>query len=337
MEHDLEPLAPETAVEQYIESRKLDATQSTIRNLRYRLKRFLEWADETDFDDMNQMSGREAEHFKNWRVNNDGINAVTLEQHLRTFRLFIRWCESNDAVESGVADKIIIPQLSDEEKARDVHIEAEQAEEIIDYLSQFEYASMRHIIFHILWHTGMRRSSLHSLDVEDWYPDSGTLTVKNREGTPLKLGDNGERHINIVDADLVNALSDYIKKNRPDVEDEYGRKPLIATQHGRAHINTIQSHVYRVTRPCYYSNDCPHGEVIEDCEATSRDNFSKCPSSISPHPVRRGAITAHLNRDVPVEIASERMNVSIETLELHYDARSKEEKRKNRKSHLSNI
>lgn len=64
VEQELEPLAPEKAVEQYIESRKLDTTQSTIRNLRYRLKRFLEWADENGLDDMNQMSGRKAERLK---------------------------------------------------------------------------------------------------------------------------------------------------------------------------------------------------------------------------------------------------------------------------------
>lgn len=337
MEHKLEPLAPEKAVEQYVESRKLDATQSTIRNIRYRLKRFLEWADENGFDEMNEMSGRKAEQFKNWRVDEGGVNAVTLEQHIRTFRLFIRWCEANEAVKPGVSEKILIPRVDEKEKARDLHIEPDRADQIINYLSRYEYASTRHIVFHTLWHTGIRRSSLRALDVEDWYADTTTLTIKHREGTPLKLGDEGERHINIVDSDLAQALDDYVEQHRPDVEDGYGRKPLIATKHGRAHINTIQKHVYCATRPCYYSNECPHQRSINECEATSRDNYSKCPSSISPHPVRRGAITAHLNRDVPMEIASERMDVSIDTLELHYDARNKEEKRKNRRQYLDNI
>lgn len=159
-----------------------------------------------------------------------------------------------------------------------------------------------------------------------------TLRIKNHEGTPLKLRDDGERHLNIVDGTLAEALDDYIERNRPDVEDEFGRKSLFATDHGRAHRTTIQRNVYVVSRPCFYSGECPHDRDIEDCEATIPDYYSRCPSSVSPHPVRRGAITAHLNRDVPMEIASDRMNVSIEMLELHYDARDLEEKHENRRS-----
>lgn len=84
----------------------------------------------------------------------------------------------------------------------------------------------------------MRRSSLRALNVEDWYPDSGTLTVNNREGTPLKLGDSGERHINIVDEGLSGALDDNLETNRSEVKDEKGRNPLVTTKFGRPHINT---------------------------------------------------------------------------------------------------
>jgi len=333
----LESLTPADAVEQYLASRKADAASSTIQNHRYRLKQFLRWADENGFGDMVDMSGRKAEEYKNWRLTSGEVNTVTLEQQLRTFRVFIRWCESNDAVEPGVADKIIIPRLPDSEKVREEHIDHDTAEGIIDYLYQFQYATLPHLVFHLFWHTGMRRGTLHALDKNDWNPDESYLSVRHRPETPLKLGDNGERNITITDGRLTTALTDYIEHTRHDVTDDDGREPLLTTQYGRPAKSTLQNHVYRVTRPCYYSGQCPHDREPDKCEATDHNGYAKCPSSMSPHPIRRGAITAHLNRDVPMEIASERMNVSVDTLELHYDARSLEDKRHNRKQYLDNI
>ncbi len=332
-----EPLTPTDAVDQYLASRQADAAQSTIQNHRYRLKQFLRWADQTGLDDMTEMSGRKAEQYKNWRLTSGEVNTVTLEQQLRTFRVFIRWCESNDAVESGVAEKILVPKVAESEKVRDDYIDYDTAETIIDYLMQFQYATLSHVVFHLLWHTGMRRGTLRALDKEDWYPGDSYLRVRHRDETPLKLGDNGERNISISDERLTTVLSDYVAHTRHDVMDDHGREPLITTPYGRPAKTTLQSHVYRVTRPCYYANECPHDRDPDKCEATEHPWYSKCPSSVSPHPVRRGAITAHLNRDVPMEIASERMNVSVDTLELHYDARSLEEKRQNRKQYLDNL
>jgi integrase len=334
---NLEPLTPEEAVEQYLASRKADASPTTIKNHRYRLKQFLIWADQQGLDNMNDVSGRTAERFKNYRLNECDINTITLEAHLRTFRLLLRWCEANEAVEPGVADKLIIPRLPEKEKVREEFVDYDTAEEIIDYLMKYEYANLSHIIFHLLWHSGMRRGALHSLDLEDWHPDESILCIRNREGTPLKLGDEGERNINITDNRLVQALSDYVDQNRHDVSDDMGRKPLLTTRYGRPHLTTIQNNVYRVTRPCFYSSRCPHDRDIDECEATDPQKYASCPSSVSPHPIRRGAITAHLNRNVPMQIASERMSVSVDTLELHYDARSLEEKRENRRQYLDNI
>jgi site-specific recombinase XerD len=338
---NLEPLAPEEAVEQYLKSREHDASDCTIRNHRYRLDQFLQWAREQDppFDNMNHLTGRKAEQFKNWRMSERDINSVTLENHLRTFRVFVRWCESVDAVEEGVSEKILIPRISDKQKTREEFVDHDTAETIIDYLCRFEYATLSHIIFHTLWHTGMRRGALHALDLDDWHSSERYLSVRHRPetDTPLKLAEDGERNISITDDTLAQALDDFIKQNRPDVEDDHGRKPLLTSQKGRLHGTSIQHHVYKATRPCFFSGECPHGREIDECEATRASGYSSCPSSYSPHPVRRGAITAHLNKDVPKEIASERMSVSVDTLEQHYDARTKEDKRQNRRQYLDGV
>jgi hypothetical protein len=86
-----------------------------------------------------------------------------------------------------------------------------------------------------------------------------------------------------------------------------------------------------MTRPCEYSNDCPYDRSIEDCEATAYSKAAQCPGSVSPHPLRRSAITEALNEGHSKELVSDRMDVSTDVLEKHYDARSESEKRELRR------
>jgi hypothetical protein len=74
-----------------------------------------------------------------------------------------------------------------------------------------------------------------------------------------------------------------------------------------------------------------------ECEATANDQASKCPSSVSPHAIRRGSITAYRNANVPKDVASDRMDVSGEVLDKHYDMATPDEKRKRRSEFLDRI
>ena len=332
-------LTPDEALEQYLQSRH-DATVSTIENHRYRLRYFLQWFDEeSDLDDLSDLTGYHCEQFKNWRMDNFDLNIVTLQFHIQTLRIFIRWCESVGVIENDVSENIIVPTVSDSEKARDVHITHDRATQIIEYLCRYEWASRKHLVFHILYHTGMRRSSLHALDVDDWHPHEQYLSVRHRPetGTALKLKKNGERNVSITDNRLVQAINDWLDDQRPDVTDDYGRTPLLATPYGRLHYKTISTICYKTTRPCFFSGTCPHDRVIEECEGAQHKGHTKCPDSISSHPIRRSAITHHLDADVPKAIVSERMNVSETILDKHYDARNKEQKRQNRAKYLESI
>lgn len=96
--------------------------------------------------------------------------------------------------------------------------------------------------------------------------------------------------------------------------------------------------MYGITRPCWVGMECPHEKDPEDCRAANyKKAASKCPSTQSPHPLRRSAITYHLNQDWPKEKLSERANVSVSVLDDHYDARTENEKATTRKQYLENL
>jgi|APHM01.1.fsa_nt_gi hypothetical protein len=89
-----------------------------------------------------------------------------------------------------------------------------------------------------------------------------------------------------------------------------------------------------MTRPCALDQGRPHDREIDECEATGHTYAARCPSSVSPHPIRRSSIAHWLDEGDPEELLSDRMDVSVDVLEEHYDAPSEEQKRQLRRDML---
>jgi len=322
-------MAPEDAAQRYLNERKTDVSDSTYYNHSSNLKQFVEWCDREGIESINQVDSFDVSDFKMYRRDEDGINNVTLYNQMATLRIFLRWCESRGLVE-GLSENIMLPDRGD--AAKDTTLDPDEAQRLLDYLQKYEYASRQHALFSLLWDTGFRLGSVIALDVEDYHPDEQYVEVHHRpeQGTPLKNGVAGEREVNLHGW-VCRVLDDYIAGRRENVTDDAGRRPLFSTKQGRAHRNTPRRRIVSMTRPCEYTGECPHGRDIEDCEATTYSKAARCPSSVSPHDLRRSAITVWLNDGHSKELISDRMNVSTDVLEKHYDGRSKEDKRRLRR------
>lgn len=334
----LEPIAPKRALTLYLDDRENNLSQATVYSHRSRLGHFVRWCNANGIENLNELSGRQLQEFRIWRRTEDDLSPVTEKTQMDTLRVFIRWLESMDGVEQDLHSKVRSPTLRKDENVRNEMLDSEQAEAVLRYLKKFEYASRPHVVISLMWHTMMRVGGIHALDVDDYSSDSQTLEVVHRPEiqTALKNAELGERFI-ALSGEICGLLDVLIETTRPDSSDEYGREPLLASEVGRAHRSTLRSDCYRYTRPCIYANECPHGRVIEDCEARGYESASECPSSSSPHMLRRGGLTHALNGSYPIRPLGDRADVDPLTLSEHYDQRTKREKMEQRRKFLDNI
>lgn len=323
----------ERAVERYLKEKKPKVSDSTLYNHSSTLNRFSSFVEQESINQISEVDQFHVSDFKIARREEDDISEMTLYNDLCTIRVFLKWAGSMGLVDSTVAENMILPNP---DGTRDTKIEPETAEKILEYLDKFEYATFRHTLFAILWETGFRMGTVRAIDIDDYYSDDQYFEITHRPDTdtPLKNGQNAEREVNLHQW-VCNIIDDYISINRKQAQDDHNRNPLLTTSYGRPAKSNIRAHVNGLTRPCYYSGECPHNRNQETCEATEYVYSQRCPSSVSPHPIRRSAITAWLNEGHRKELISDRMDVSTDTLDKHYDARTESEKRELRREHFN--
>lgn len=83
----------------HLDTRKHEVSQSTLDGYHYRLKHFIRWCEPEGIDNTNDLSGRDLYRFKTWHRDDGDLTPLSLGSQLDTLRMFIRWCESIDAVE----------------------------------------------------------------------------------------------------------------------------------------------------------------------------------------------------------------------------------------------
>ena len=337
LDNPSENMTPRQARREFLKARRGNVKESSFRTYKYPTQHFVEFCEENEIDTIGKVGGYIIESWKQNRKQED-ITQMTLHNNAKTLRVFIRWCEKAELLDRGTADRMEIPEVTKEQAVSNEKVPLEQAEQILRYLNTYEYASRRHALFKTMWHTGCRISGAIALDVDDLVSDQKTtvLQFRNRkvQGTPLKNGNDSERNVSLTE-DIHGVLVDYIEGKRPDVTDEYDREPLFCTDLQRIERQRAYKNFTALSRPCMVTNSCPHDREKDHCDAAQKKKESfGCPSSKSLHPIRRGSITYHIDRGWPKEKLSERVDVSVEVLNKHYDARSKEQEREGREQFL---
>ncbi|MDT3434272.1 site-specific integrase [Haloarcula sp. 1CSR25-25] len=218
--NELEPLAPTEAIAFYEDDRRSEVSEETLQSHGYRLQRFAEWCDDNGIENLNTITGRDIQHFRKSR--SEEVNTVTLKSQMDTLRVFMRFCESINGVQNGLADSVRSPSLDRQNVRNKDIVRANKAETILSYLDKYQYATLEHALFRFFWTSGCRIGAAHSVDLDDLHLRDEFVELEHRPetGTTLKNGYSGERAISI-DTRTRNILGDYINENRHNVRDDY--------------------------------------------------------------------------------------------------------------------
>lgn len=263
---------------------------------------------------------------------------ATVLTYTKNVRGWLRWLNKRDHCPESVYRILDQDELGLSPAARDEALPAEEANTLLSQLRQQRRGAIIHALIELLWNAGLRIGGVHSLDLQDFDPGRNDLRLRNRpeRGTRLKNGDadddsagDGERDVELKNC-VATALTAYIRYERPDVTDEYGREPLFATQYGRAARSTLRRKVYEATSCRWLSKQ----DGDDACDGSCDSDSAVCSHSYYPHAIRRGAIVNHLSGGLPPHVASERFDVSVPTIRKHYDPRSKRKRKEDRLNHV---
>lgn len=346
----LDPISPRDGISMFHDAMRDEHAESTRRSAKHRLRSFLQFCNEHDINNLNDLNGRDLYNYRTWRREGQGdgydeIKPVTLKSQLATLRRFLRFAANIDAVPPELYEQVKLPTMKNGEDVSDSTLRPERAIAILDYLEHAHPATRNHIIILLLWTTGARSGALRALDLRDLDLNGSHPRVSGPAlhfvhrpdtGTPLKNQENGTRW-NRINEKTAGYLADYIEYHRHDVTDEYDREPLLTTEQGRPAGNTIRTNLYRVTRPCWRGEPCPHDRDVDNCEYTHLDKASQCPSARSPHDVRSGRVTHYRREDVPRQVVQDRLNASEDILDRHYDRRTDLEQAEQRSDYLPDL
>jgi len=328
---DLLDVNPQDALDNYLIDRQQEVSESTLNAHRYRLNHFVRWCNQEGIESLADLSAKHLQDYRLWRQQDGDLNSTSIHTQMTTFRVFLKWAADYEYVPKDFYERVRVPPAGG---PRDEKIEPDRAEEIIEYLRTYDYASPTHVMFSLMWHTGLRIGSVRAIDIEDFNETDQYIEIHHRPetDTPLKNKVNGERPV-AIDNRRTTLIKDYIETKRHEVTDDHGREPLLTTAQGRPITNTLRAWIYKIARPCEYKHGhCPHGREIDECEATgSKRNAAQCPSSFSPHVIRHSSVTNWLLNDVDRNSLSERVDMTPEVMDKIYDERTEKQKMEQRR------
>jgi site-specific recombinase XerD len=259
---------------------------------------------------------------------------ATILTYTKNVRGWLAWLNKRGHCPESVYRILDKDELGLTPTARDEAIQTAIAESLLEVLSSRRKGSLEHALLALLWNAGPRIGAVHSSDVQDFDADRNEIRFRHRpeRGTRLKNGSQSESHggdgeRNVLLSDFASrAIQSYLRYERPSVTDEFDREPLFATQYGRASQSTLRRAIYRATSCRWHSSE----QSGQTCHGNCDPDSDVCPYSYYPHAIRRGAIVHHLSGGLRIDLASDRFDVSIQTLRKHYDPRSKERRRRDR-------
>lgn len=337
----------EQARESYTDGKAFDS-ESTRRVYLTGINHFIKWCEQEDLTHTSDLSKMNVQPFRNHVMDMD-IKTYSKSTYIWGVRDFLDYLDDTLGVlpDTEVYRALEGVKVPPREKRRDESIEQERLDSILAHMMDYYPRHRDTIIMRILSATGMRTCELYAVDVGDVTVtgEGPVIQVRCRKGTPLKRGRNYRSHKNHerdvpIDEQLLKDIREYVEAHRHDVtdgcsgalcgSDDHGcagtcersdRLPLITSRNGRLSKGQIKAAVTKWTCPAHTGV----GECIHD-EKPSATAAGKCDPSITPHILRKQAITRFRNNGAGLDDIGEMVGADPEQLKEHYDFGDNEER-----------
>jgi site-specific recombinase XerC len=312
--------------------RRQNRSPTTIAQYKRTIPTFIEFSNDKDITTPNGISTELVDLFVD-ELQTKYDSDATILTYTKNIRSWIKWLHDRQLCSEPVYQLLNQDKLGLSPKARDEAIPEEDSLYILGNLKEKRFGSRYHALMELVWNAGPRLGDVHSVDLCDFDPENTEIRFRHRPstGTRLKNGDyhdgrpgDGERNVELKET-VIKALQHYIAVERPEVTDEYGRKPLFTTRQGRASKSTLRRWIYESTS-CRWAPD----DSDTSCDGSCNPDSDVCECSYYPHAIRRGAIVNHLSGGLRPDYASDRFDVSTEVIKEHYDPRTKHERKQDR-------
>jgi len=337
-ENSVEQILLSDQYERYL-LRRRNRSPATIAQYKRTIPAFIDFANENSVTSTHNLTTHIIDAYVDELLQEYDTDATVLT-YTKNLRAWLDWLSNRGYCDSALAQILNRDDLGLSPAARDEALPHQQAAHIINSHRKQRFGTAQHALLELLDNTGPRLGGIHSLDVGDIYFEERDAAFHHRpgQGTRLKNGDktddipgNSERVVR-VKQEAIDAIEHYVKTERPDVTDEYGRNPLFATSYGRANKSTLRRWVYEATS-CRWANT----ELSDaSCDGNCDPDSNVCPHSYYPHAVRRGSIVSHIVGDLSHSKASERFDVSIPVIKRHYDPRVEQARKEDRAEAVQN-
>lgn len=206
----------------------------TVEAHKWALRMFVRWAEERDLRTAHQITRPILESYQRWlfryrQDNGKPLGTTTQRMRLGAVQRFFAWLCKDHRLDANPAADLELPRKPNRSLPKALSLA--EVETVLDVPDVADALGIRdRAILEILYATGIRRSEVVRLDVDDLDRERGTLAVRKGKGGKDRVVPMGER--------AAHWLGRYLERTRPMLETAASGRALFLTGYGERFSST---------------------------------------------------------------------------------------------------
>lgn len=187
-------LSPSEAVDRWLTKLRAQLSDGTVSTYYYRLKLFVEWAEDQGIKSMQEISGWDIESYELHR-REQNPTTVSLNNEFGTLKNWLEYLARIEVIDEDLPDKVEAPEVPKHEQSSDTKLDQDAAAALLaEYRDNPQlFGTRNHVLLELVWHTGARANGIVALDVQD-----------------MRETDAGERYLAFVNRPETGTIRDWM-------------------------------------------------------------------------------------------------------------------------------